>query len=129
MKPLKVLESAGLGLIAFGIVFSWGEGALRPLPDEIRGRIEMVGGSEGNLYVDMRVKLLDFRDQLISRGTGYVDTTDGRFALAYDRGFGVRPRKIVVTAPGCKDKEHTISRSELRSGNPISLQFRCEGHS
>lgn len=127
-KTLRILTGFGLGLIAFGIVFSWVEQLIRPFPDEIAGRIEVMDRSRGNLYAQMRVKLLDYRGKRLSLGSGRVDTTNGRFSLSYTISFGNRPRTIRVAVPGCQDQDYPIERTQLRSGG-VTVQFLCEGKS
>jgi hypothetical protein len=125
-KLPALMASVTLALVAFGVLYSWSEQWLNPLPREIAGLIETAGKGEQRLWSRMRLSVLDFHHQKISGQDGLVDTSNGRFALPYEASFGVRPRYLRVTISGCKEMEYSIGRGELRQGT-VSILYKCGG--
>ena len=121
--PMLILTAAGLGLIVIGIGFTWVEQIIFPLPDEIRGRIELVGGSGAPAYRELKVDILGFQDRQL--GQGLVDTRDGRFGVYWKASFGVRPQKVQIRAPGCDDYQESLDYHLIRKSE-LLIHFACK---
>jgi hypothetical protein len=125
-KPLLlVLGTAGLALVALGIIYNWIEQVVFPLPKELTGTIELRDPTKRYLLVDMRVVLLDYRSERLSPGVEMVDTTNGRFTFQNKGGFGIRPRILRIITPECV-QDYPLSRGELRAG-VLTITFSCGG--
>jgi len=125
-KPLLlVLGTAGLALVALGIIYNWIEQIVFPLPKELTGTVELRDPGKRYLLVDMRVVLLDYQNERLSPGVEMVDTTNGRFTLQYKGGFGIWPRILRIVTPECVQDYH-LSRGELRAG-VLTITFSCGG--
>jgi len=124
--PMLILTAAGLGLIIIGIGFTWVEQVIFPLPDEIRGRIELVDGSEAPAYRDLKVHILGFQDRPL--GQGLVDTRNGRFGVYWKASFGVRPQKVQIRAPGCDDYQESLDYHLIRKSE-LLIHFVCNSSS
>ena len=123
----------GLGLIGFGILWSWGEQLLVPLPPELSGYITVSNVNEASpqaAYQGMYVELHDYRGRRVSTSSGTVDPTNGSVVLFYTPQFGNPPRTLAVHAPACTPQivHEAIARSELRDGT-FTRRFRCKGGS
>jgi hypothetical protein len=120
-NPMLILTAAGLSLILFGILFTWVEQVIFPLPDEIRGQIVVVNGVPS--YQGFKVYVMGFEDRAL--GEGLVDTRNGRFGVYWKSSFDARPQGLKVEAPGCKDniippEYHVIRKSD------VVVRFECE---
>ena len=122
-NPMLILTAAGLGLILFGIMYTWFEQVLFPLPDEIRGRIDIVGGSGAPSYRDLKVYVLGLNNRVL--GEGRLDTRNGRFGVYWKSSFGVRPQSLKIEAPGCKEKLKTLVYHFIRKSE-VDIQFECK---
>jgi hypothetical protein len=122
-NPMLILTATGLSLILFGIVFSWGEQVIFPLPDEIRGQIELAGGSGATSYQGFKVYVLGFENKKL--GEGRVDTRNGRFGVYWKSSFGLRPQGLKVEAPGCKDKIEALEYHVIRKSDVV-IRFECD---
>lgn len=122
--PKMVLVAVGLGLILCGILFAWIEQLVYPLPHEIKGEIEIIGHIDQSSYNNLELVVLDNKDNAL--GSGFVDTAQGNFAVFWETGFGNRPRKILITAPGCSRYITPIGYDSLRK-NKVKILFECGG--
>ncbi len=124
---LALLVVAGFGLLSLGVLAGWAETALRPLPGEVSGRVEVVPGPGAPTLAQVRVSLLDSRGESVARETGAVDSRTGYFALTHEPSFGERPRRLRVAAPGCEPLDLPLSKARLRAGAAVHVQYRCGG--
>jgi len=118
-KPLAVpvLEIVVLALVAIGVVTGIVDNATTP---------SRVGGQLASSRLpDARLALLDYKDRVISKDSGMVDTTTGRFALHYNPLVDGRARKLRIAASGCKAQEHALPRAQLRAGSEATLEHTC----
>lgn len=122
-NPMLILTATGLCLILFGIMFTWIEQVIFPLPDEIRGRVELVGRGEALAYRDLKVYVLGFQDREL--GQGLVDTRNGRFGVYWKASFGVRPQKLRIKAAGCDDHDETLDYHFIRKSE-VLMDFVCK---
>jgi hypothetical protein len=122
-NPMLIITAAGLCLILFGITFTWLEQLFFPLPDEIRGRVEIVGGSQAPTYGDLKVYVLGFKDREL--GEGRVDSRNGRFGVYWKTIFGVRPRNLKVIAPGCEEHFKPLEYHFIRKSE-VEIRFECK---
>jgi hypothetical protein len=114
---LPLVAAVVLGLVGMGVVIGIIENATTP---------KRVGGSvDFARRADLRLALLDFRDQPISKGSGLVDTATGRFALHYSPFIDGRARKIRISANGCRPIEIPLARAQLRAESERQWSFRC----
>lgn len=114
-KPLPLLGTGAMALIAGGIVYGIVTQAL--LPDRLVGRVT------GQEIGDVQVELLDFRGQTVST-SGSVDSQTGEFVAYYGPAWNGRARTLRVSASGCKPRDHAIARSRL--GTESAWDFSCE---
>ena len=121
-NPMLILTAAGLGLILIGIAFTWIEQKIWPLPDEIKGRIELAGGSELTAYRNLTVYILGFQDREL--GQSLVDTRNGRFAVYWKASFGVRPQKLKIKATECADYQESLDYHLIKTSE-LLIHFVC----
>ena len=75
---------------------------------------------------DLRVALLDYRDQVISIDSGLVDTATGRFALHYSPLVNGRARKLRIEATDCQGHDYPMARAQVRAGSEITWEYACK---
>lgn len=120
------LVSVAFGLGMVGIVSGWTLNLMSPLPTRVTGQVRLDRDGSGMRLSNVRVALLDFRGNTISKEPGIVDSESGFFALSYEQSFGDRPRSIRTVAPGCADQVTAIGRSRLKSGASFLVIYACE---
>ena len=120
--PLALIAGLGSGLLMLFIAMFWIGGWLWPLPGVLMGTVET---SAAQMPADLRVKLLDARGRELQIEGGRVDTTNGRFSLAYAVGVGARPRVLLLTASGCAPQRQEMSLPRLRAGADVVVRFDC----
>lgn len=106
-----------LGLSAFGILLGMIENGTTP--DRVAGWVS------SDRLADVHVALLDFRGRPISRGSGAVDTQNGRFALHYSPLVDGRARQLRIVVPGCREQDVELSRAQLRAGAELQWTHQC----
>lgn len=114
---LPVVGVVALALVGIGVLIGLLENATTPR--------RVAGSVLSNRLTDVRVALLDFRDSVISSGSGLVDTTSGRFALHYNPLVDGRARKLRVSAPGCLAQDIVLSRAQLRVATEAQWNYQC----
>ena len=119
-KPLSILSAMALGCILIAILYSWLHLLIKPLPDHILGKVKT--GDLNNVLVNV----IDFRGEIISVGSGAVDTATGEFILRYKVSFGDRPRALVVSKRNCASKKYSIGRVKLFAESEFILNFTCK---
>lgn len=120
--PLALLASLGSGLLVLFVAAFWIGGWLWPLPGIVAGTVE---ANATPMPADLRVRLLDARGREIQTEGGRVDTTNGRFSLAYAGGVAARPQVLVLTTSGCAPQQQQLSLQRLRAGADIVVSFDC----
>lgn len=115
---LPLVAAVVLALVGVGVVIGIVENATTP---------RRVGGSiDFARRADLRLALLDFRDQPISEGSGRVDSATGRFALHYSPLVDGRARKLRISAAGCKPMDIALARAQLRAESEGQWGFQCD---
>jgi hypothetical protein len=122
---METIGAAALGLIAVGILISWGEQILFPLPGEIDGYIKLVDRPR-DIYTNIRVNVFDVQGNKISYNSDRVDSV-GRFIVKYSTDFGVKPYVLRVEAPGCTSTDYPLTRPDIRRKSTGDIQFNCGG--
>ena len=120
--PLALIASLASGLLVLFVAAFWIGGWLWPLPGIVTGTVE--AGSV-TMPADLRVKLLDARGREIQTEGGRVDTTNGRFSLAYAGGAAARPQVLLLTTGECAPQQQQLSLPRLRVGADIVVSFDC----
>lgn len=120
--PLALIASLGSGLLVLFVAAFWIGGWLWPLPGVVSGAVE---AGSGTMPTDLRVRLLDARGREIQTEGGRVDTTNGRFSLAYTGGVAARPQMLVLTTSDCAPQRQPLSLPRLRAGADIVVSFDC----
>lgn len=123
----SLLITIAFVLFALGILYSWLDNKLNPLPGEITGQITLLDLDDTQRFNGLYVELIDFNDQNIAREHGIIDSRNGFFALTYEVDFADYPRFIRVAGNDCQITNHPLTRSALLSGDTIHLKMRCKG--
>lgn len=114
---LPSVAVVALVLVALGVLGGLFENATTPS--------RVAGSLQSDRLADVRVALLDFRDVVISKGSGLVDTNSGRFALHYSPLIDGRAHKLRITAPNCRVQDIPLSRTQLRERNELLWSYQC----
>ena len=114
---LPLVYAVVLGLAGLGIVIGIVENGTTP--SRVSGQVKSAQ------LGDIRVALLDYRDQVISVDSGMVDTATGRFALHYSPLINGRARKLRIGATGCREQDHALPRAQLRAGSDVTWEYLC----
>lgn len=114
---LPLVGVVALALVGIGVLIGLVENATTPR--------RVAGTVLSNRLTDIRVALLDFRDSVISSGSGLVDTNSGRFALHYNPLVDGRARKLRVSAPGCLTQDIVLARAQLRAATEAQWNHQC----
>lgn len=114
---LPLVYAVVLGLAGLGIVIGILENGTAP--SRVSGQVKAAQ------LGDVRVSLLDYRDQVISVDSGMVDTATGRFALHYSPLINGRARKLRIGATGCQGRDHALPRAQVRAGSEITWEYIC----
>ena len=118
-SPVRVLTCSLALVLGLGVLYDWGQQALRPKRDHLYGRIRAadLGG--------LRVLAVDSLGREISAGGAPVDQEDGSFVVRFEPVLGDRPRQIEIRQPGCAADTWPIGRREWRSKRDLEVQFTC----
>ncbi|MCP4078131.1 MAG: hypothetical protein GY744_18345 [Gammaproteobacteria bacterium] len=122
----SILITIAFVLFALGILYSWLDNRLNPLPGEVTGQITILDREGRGRFNGLYVELIDFNDQNIAREKGIIDSRNGFFALTYKPDFADYPRFIRVSGNDCLTTNHPLTRSALLSGDTINLKMRCK---
>lgn len=114
---LPLVYAVVLGLAGLGIIIGIAENG--STPSRVGGQVKAAQLGE------VRVSLLDYRDQVISVDSGMVDTATGRFALHYNPLINGRARKLRIGAAGCRGQDYALPRAQLRAASEVTWEYTC----
>jgi len=124
---LGLLVAVGFGLFAVGIAYSWSEHFIQPVRGTLTGQIDALDRQGNERFENMRVTLLNFKQDRVAHEAGFVDTRNGFFALTYDVVLADPPRTLRVEAEGCQTLDFPLTRLKLVAERPIAVSYRCGG--
>lgn len=122
----SLLISIAFILFVTGILLSWLNNLVNPLPGEITGQITVLDKNGPGRYDGLYVELLDFNQQNIARERGLIDSRNGFFAVTYPAEFADYPRYIKISGSDCQTSKHPLKRSNLVSSDQLQLKIRCQ---
>jgi len=121
----SILITIAFMLFVLGILYSWLDNRLNPLPGEVTGQITLLDREGTGRFNGLYVELIDFNDQNIAREKGIIDSRNGFFALTYEPDFADYPRFVRVSGRDCQAVNHPLTRAVLLSGDTVHLKIRC----